>query len=71
MIASAAGLAGESVLAQEDSDREILFTTTLEAGQLPVAPTFVRLLRITLSKAPVARYIRIQARNSGSWSKAR
>ena len=50
MIASAAGLAGESVLAQEDSDREILFTTTLEAGQLPVAPTFVRLLRITLSE---------------------
>jgi quercetin dioxygenase-like cupin family protein len=50
MVASVIGISREGVLAQDDSDGEILFTATLEAGQIPVAPAFVRLLRITLAE---------------------
>ncbi|CAN5794108.1 hypothetical protein BH24CHL4_BH24CHL4_16570 [soil metagenome] len=50
LCASAIGISREGVLAQEDSESEILFTATLEAGQVPVAPSFVRLLRITLEE---------------------
>jgi quercetin dioxygenase-like cupin family protein len=51
ILGMAAGLQSVAVSAQEDDDSaEILFSVTLEEGQYPIAPAFVRLLRITMEE---------------------